>query len=137
MNMRNLPYEEIVTLAKLVANDLGIESLNERRLLRDLRTSPPMPTIISSREAQLWVDRYYVAYSLKTEKFIHYVYISPEHAKEEMLDLPELILKCRNKEQVEMMRDIMQQLKKAVYRKKYFLKQKYKRRMESGSAAEN
>ena len=125
MNMRNLPYEAIVTLAKLVANDLGMQPINERCLLRDLRTNPPMPTIIDSGEVQLWVDRYYVAYSLKTEKFIHYVYISPEHADEELPDLPELILKCRNKEQVEMMRDVMQQLKRAINRKTYYLTQKY------------
>jgi len=135
--MRNLPYAAIVTLAKIVAEDLGMQPINEKRLLKELRTSPPMPIIIDSGEVQLWVDRYYVAYSLETEKYVHYVYIAPEHAKEELFDLPELILKCRHKERVDMMRDIMQQLKKAVDKKPYYLSLKYKLLMEKASAVEN
>jgi hypothetical protein len=136
MNIRNLSYEAIVTLSKMVAEDLGMHPINEGRLLKDLRTNPPMPAILDSGEVQLWVDRYYVAYSLENEKFIHYVYVAPEHAKEELPDLPELILKCRNKDQADMMRDIMQQLKKAVDKKPYYLTLKYKRRMEKASVVE-
>lgn len=136
MRFYNLSYEAIVALAKIVAEDLGMQPINEGRLLQELRAYPPMPVIIDNGDVQLWVDRYDVAYSLETEKFVHYVYIAPEHAKEELPDLPELIVKCKNKERVEMMRDIMHQLKKAVDKKPY-LTPKYKRMMEQASAVEN
>jgi len=129
MRFYNLSYEAIITLAKIVAEDLGMQPINEDRLLQELRAYPPMPVIIDSGDVQLWVDRYYVAYSLETEKFVHYVYIAPEHAKEELFDLPELIVNCRKTERVEMMRDIMHQLKK-VGDKKPYLTPKYKRMME-------
>ena len=131
---KKLSNEQIVKLASMVANDLGMKALDENALIKGLRKNPIMPTIIRDGHAQLWVDRYYIAYSLEDEKVVHYVYITPEHAKEELLDLAKRILKCAKSEEADMLRDIMRQLKNALRTERtFYIKSKYRRMMESTS----
>ncbi len=132
-----LNNEEIIGLASLVASDLGIKRLDESALLMNLEKNPVMPSIISDGCGQLWVDRYYVAYSLSEDTFVHYVYITPEHASEELKVLPKDILKCAKPKEVEMLKDIARQLKNALKSgRPFYLTLEYRRRLEKTSIIE-
>lgn len=122
-----LSNEEIVRLASLVAGDIGMRGLDEQALMSSLEKSPVMPTIISDGNSQLWVDRYYVAHSSLDEEFVHYVYIAPEHAEEELKDI-------RIGKESAMLEDITRQLRNALRTgRPFYLTLAYRRRMEQGS----
>lgn len=126
--------EQVIGLANLVASDLGMRSLDEKTLLEDIQRNPAMPTILSDSSNQLWIDRYYVAYSSLQEQFVHYVYIAREHAKEELKDLSCDTAKTKD---VEMVKDIVRQLTKALKTERpFYLDAAYRRRMERASLLE-
>lgn len=108
-----------------------MRSIEEEGLRKNLTGNPALPTIFDDNGLQVWVDRYYLAYSAYDDPLVHYVYIAREHAREELVDLPQRIVQG---DVAPMLRDIARQLKRALRRgTPDYLLPRYRRRM--GKAA--
>lgn len=44
----------------------------------------PIPIILENDKVTVWLDRDYIAYSVPTEKVVHYRYITMDHIEEEI-----------------------------------------------------
>jgi hypothetical protein len=80
---RDLLDIEVVRLAQEVLNCFGFRQLDEKMLLSEFRKVIPMPLILSTEIMQIWIDKYYIAYSCFDVDAVCYVYIAEKHISEE------------------------------------------------------
>jgi hypothetical protein len=125
-----LTQSQIITLATMVAEDVGI-TINRSAIRIILTASPSMPAIFRSDAVQLWVDRYYIAYSYEDEIPVHYVFINEKHAREELVGVTaRLSHSCIKLEQL-FLTDIQRQLRLALLEAKTdYVREDYWNRMK-------
>ncbi len=134
--MRTLAYEQIIELANMVAADINIPHIPEDQLRNHLSENPPMPKLIQNSAAQLWIDRYYIAFSLMEESCAHYIYIAEQHAREELQDMSARIRKAADEVERSFLKNIRYQLKKAEkISPNYYIRNDYLKRLKRKGAA--
>ena len=84
MDYKRLDDATVVKYAQKAALKLGIKLPEPMLLFDKMSLAIPQPIILCNGEFQLWVDRYYIAYSRFDEDSISYVYLSKHHIKEEV-----------------------------------------------------
>ena len=75
--------KEVAKVAKQVAKNLGMKIPPEFYIVKKFEYIYPVPMIYSNDMYQLWVDRYYIAYSRYDEVDVHYIYLKKNHIWEE------------------------------------------------------
>lgn len=133
--MHKLTYDQIIELANMVAADINIPHIPEDQLRNHLFANPPMPKVIQTFEAQLWVDRYYIAFSLTNEPYVHYIYITAKHAREELQDMTARIRRAVDLSECSFLKNIRNQLHKAErVSPDYYIRQDYRKRLKLSDA---
>lgn len=84
MDKKRLNDATIVKYAQRTAFKLGIPMPEILYLREKMSLTVPQPVILSNSKYQLWIDRYYIAYSEIDEDSIMYVYLSKHHINEEI-----------------------------------------------------
>jgi hypothetical protein len=74
---------DVVEMAMMTAAKLNIKIPSEKTLLRQLFKRKFIPQIYSNGITELWVDRWYIAFSNINEDEVHYVYLTLRHIYEE------------------------------------------------------
>lgn len=76
-------YKSIYALAVRVARKLGVPLPPFVTVATLFRLQCPIPQLYTCREAAVWIDAQYVAYTRSLEDGVHYVYIRQQHIDEE------------------------------------------------------
>lgn len=80
---KTLPDESVVALAREVLEHFGFKPMDEEWMLSRFKRPIPTPIMLNNSIVQLWIDKYYIAFSYLDEEDIHYVYIAEKHIEEE------------------------------------------------------
>ncbi len=73
----------LIRYVKKAAQKLGVSIPAPKDILRQMNLKIPQPILAENSRCQLWIDKFYIAYSGCDEKIIHYVYLTKEHICEE------------------------------------------------------
>ena len=77
-----LPAKDVVKIITDTLVHFGLDyPYNEIR--QNFRADIPVPVIVENKEVTVWIDKYYVAYSMQDEIEVHYLYITRRHLNEE------------------------------------------------------
>ncbi|MCK9479284.1 MAG: hypothetical protein M0R40_07275 [Firmicutes bacterium] len=80
---KNLKIGDVIDLCRETGENLNITIPDDETILKEFSLQIPLPFILKNDELQLWIDRYYIAYSRYDETAVHYVYVSKLHINEE------------------------------------------------------
>jgi hypothetical protein len=80
---KRLSCIEVIDIAKKVAGALKIKLPSDNELLARFNIPIPLPLMLKNDIVQLWVDKYYIAYSFHDEDEVNYCYITKHHIREE------------------------------------------------------
>lgn len=76
-----LPCSAILAIANRISAEFGLPEA-PRGAIRHMYDENDLPLIYVNKKGRLWVDKYYIAYSLRDE-VVRYVYLTHRHIKEE------------------------------------------------------
>jgi mRNA interferase MazF len=79
-----MSHTDILELAREVAAWLGIRIKDPALVLRNMKPSTGITTILYNEDYTLWIDKRYIAYSDNAKPEIVYVFTDTEHVKEEL-----------------------------------------------------
>jgi uncharacterized protein YfaT (DUF1175 family) len=74
---------EVIDIAEEVALKINIIISSKDIILKHINKALPVPMLFNNDNYQMWVDKYYIAYSNSNETKIHYVYLTKKHISEE------------------------------------------------------
>lgn len=80
---KNLKISDVMELCHEAGENLNITVPDDETLFKQFSLQIPLPFMLKNDELQLWLDRYYIAYSRYDETAIRYVYVSKYHINEE------------------------------------------------------
>jgi len=112
--MKRMNANRVLMLAEIVAAELGLKLTDKMNILKGLKAKFPIPLILSQNGYRVWLDRYYIAYSKNDEWFVHYIYISREHTREELSAVLKMLDVETNLLELKMLNNIRAQLANAV-----------------------
>ncbi len=86
----------LISYAVKVAQKLGLSIPDPNYILSQMNLKIPQPIIVDNGTYQMWIDKYYIAYSKCDSPQVKYIYITKEHIKEECesMQLPGVIKKA-------------------------------------------
>lgn len=73
----------LMTYAEKTAQKFGITLPEIKLLLKYINEATPRTIRIDNGEFQMWIDKYYIAYSRYDQEEVHYVYLTKTHIREE------------------------------------------------------
>ncbi len=80
---KTLNDSTLMIYAEKAAQKFGITLPEIKLLLKYINQLVPKTMLIENEEMQLWIDKYYIAYSRYDEEEVHYVYLTKTHIREE------------------------------------------------------
>jgi hypothetical protein len=84
-----LSYLEVAELTVDMARKLHMRVPSADELLKNMNRHNSLPQQFRDTGSQLWVDKYYLAYSRWDDPDVHYVYLTAEHIEEEYISYKE------------------------------------------------
>lgn len=82
--MKFLDFYDLVRIAKDISRRYGLPPVPSEKVYRRCYSDGiSQPVMLTGRNGHLWVDRYYGAYWLKTDK-LYYFYVTATHVAEEL-----------------------------------------------------
>jgi len=81
--MNHLGLARIIKIANYLSDILGLGRVNENAVRRNYYSQYGVPEVVENLRGMLWVDKYYVAYCMKADGELHYVYLTWHHILEE------------------------------------------------------
>lgn len=80
---KNIKISDVMELCREAGENLNITVPDDETLFKQFSLKIPLPFMLKNDEMQLWLDRYYIAFSRYREATIHYAYVSKYHINEE------------------------------------------------------
>lgn len=78
-----LKKSEIINIASNIAEKIGIKLPPHEDIIRQISSKKSLTLLLQNYTHQMWIDKYYIAYSALAEKKIHYAYLTHQHIAEE------------------------------------------------------
>jgi hypothetical protein len=109
----NMNHENILELARVTADRLGIPINDPALVLSNMKPSTGITSILYKGDLVLWVDKHYVAYGSNRKPEVVYIYADAEHVREELLSVLERMKKEKSPYYMKTLMSVKEQLQLA------------------------